>query len=83
MTENFSDTYFSRADCARIGCIREDIERRCRRGELNLRERAILITSLLYAMDKIALTCGHYDAYRRELPPASPWSSGSPGADRQ
>lgn len=65
MTENFSDTYFSRADCARIGCIREDIERRCRRGELNLRERAILITSLLYAMDKIALTCGHYDAYRR------------------
>ena len=27
MTENFSDTYFSRADCARIGFIREDIER--------------------------------------------------------
>ena len=65
MTENFSDTYFSRADCARIGFIREDIERRCRRNELNFRERAILITSLLYAMDKIALTCGHYDAYRR------------------
>ncbi len=65
MTKNFSDTYFSRADCARIGFIREDIEQRYHRGDLNHRERAILITSLLYAMDKIALTCGHYDAYRQ------------------
>lgn len=65
MTENFADTYFSRADCARIGFIREDIERRFHQGELNRREQAILVTSLLYAMDKIALTCGHYDAYRR------------------
>ena len=29
------------------------------------REKCILITSLLYAMDKIANTCGHYDAYRK------------------
>ena len=29
------------------------------------REHAILIASLLYAMDKIAKTCGHYDAYRK------------------
>lgn len=65
MTENFADTYFSRSDCAKIGCIREDIEQRYHRGELNHRERALLITSLLYAMDKIALTCGHYDAYRQ------------------
>ena len=72
MTENFSDTYFSRADCAKIGFIREDIERRCRRGELNRREQAILITSLLYAMDKIALTCGHYDAFRQGAEPDQP-----------
>lgn len=65
MTENFADTYFSRADCAKIGFIREDIQRRFRQGELNRREQALLIASLLYAMDKIALTCGHYDAYRR------------------
>lgn len=32
-------------------------------GAINERERALLITSLLYAMDKIANTCGHYDAY--------------------
>lgn len=65
MTRNFADTYFSRNDCAKIGYIREDIERNYKKGNLNKRERAVLITSLLYAMDKIAATCGHYDAYRK------------------
>ena len=65
MTENFSDTYFSRNDCSKIGVIREDIEKEYKNGNINERERAILITSLLYAMDKIAKTCGHYDAYRK------------------
>lgn len=65
MTENFADTYFSFNDCARIGFIREDIEMSYNDGSLNDRERAILITSLLYAMDRIARTCGHYDAYRK------------------
>ena len=65
MTRNFADTYFSKKDCAKIGYIREDIERNYKKGNLNQRERAILITSLLYAMDKIAVTCGHYDAYRK------------------
>ena len=32
---------------------------------INKRERAILITSLVYAVDKIANTVGHYDAYRK------------------
>lgn len=66
MTYNFADTYFSKKDCAKIGYIRADIERSFQKGQLNQRERAILITSLLYAMDKIAATCGHYDAYRKE-----------------
>lgn len=65
MTENFSNTYFSRDDCAKIGYIREDIECLYENSSINKRERAILITSLLYAMDKIANTCGHYDAYRK------------------
>jgi adenine-specific DNA-methyltransferase len=64
MSRNFADTFFSRADCRRIGFIREDIERRFRSEEINERERALLITSLLYAADKIANTCGHYDAFR-------------------
>lgn len=65
MTENFSDTFFSKENCSKIGYIREDIETLYDKGDINKRERAILITSLLYAMDKIANTCGHYDAYRK------------------
>lgn len=65
MSVNFGNTYFSLADCRKIGFIREDIEKNWREGRLNERERALLITSLIYAMDKIANTCGHYDAYRK------------------
>ncbi len=65
MSRNFADTFFSKQDCRKIGFIREDIERKFKHNELNERERALLITSLLYAMDKIAKTCGHYDAYRK------------------
>lgn len=65
MSINFGDTYFCKEDCRKIGFIREDIEVLYKEGILNDRERALLITSLLYAMDKIANTCGHYDAYRK------------------
>lgn len=65
MSENFANTYFSLEDCRKIGFIRQDIEDRYVDGEINTKERALLITSLLYAMDKIANTCGHYDAYRQ------------------
>lgn len=70
MTQNFSDTYFSDKVCSKIGFIRENIENESRSGKINIRERAMLITSLLYGIDKIANTCGHYDAYRKnaELP---------------
>ena len=67
MSKNFGNTYFSIEDCLRIGFIREDIENNFKSGKINKRERAILITSLLYAMDKIANTCGHYDAYRKNV----------------
>lgn len=67
MTENFSDTYFSKIDCSKIGFIREDIEKKFLSGIITERERAILIASLIYAMDKIANTCGHYDAWRRGI----------------
>lgn len=61
----YSDTYFSKENCRKIGFIREDIEQNYSANNLNNREKCILITSLLYAMDKIANTCGHYDAYRK------------------
>ena len=62
---NFSNTYFSKDNCKKIGYIRENIESEYLNNNINSRERAILITSLLYAMDKIANTVGHYDAYRK------------------
>ena len=69
MSENFANTYFDLNDCRKIGYIREDIENKYKDGGINNRERALLITSLLYAMDKIANTCGHYDAYILTLSP--------------
>lgn len=65
-SKNFSDTYFSKENCKKIGFVRERIDELSNHGELNVREKAILITSLLYAMDKIANTVGHYDAYRKK-----------------
>lgn len=65
MSKNFANTYFALEDCRKIGFIRQDIEDKFADGSINTRERALLITSLLYAMDKIANTCGHYDAYRQ------------------
>lgn len=64
-SKNYGNTYFSKENCRKIGFIREDIEQNYSANNLNNREKYILITSLLYAMDKIANTCGHYDAYRK------------------
>lgn len=65
MSLNFADTYFNKKVCRKIGFIRENIEEAYKKNKINKRERAVLITSLLYGMDKIANTCGHYDAYRK------------------
>lgn len=67
MTENFSGTYFSGKVCSKIGFVREFIESEFSENKINEKERALLITSLLYGMDKIANTCGHYDAYRQNV----------------
>lgn len=66
MSDEFSDTYFSRATCQKIGFIRDDIQRLYDRGAVNERERACVITSLFYAMDRISHTCGHYDSFIRD-----------------
>ena len=60
---HFGDKYFSMVNAKKIGYIREEIEKLYIQKSINRRERAILITSLVYAMDKIANTVGHYDAF--------------------
>lgn len=66
---NFGGKYFSQANARKIGYIREEIENLFSRKFINIREKYILITSLLYALDRVANTCGHYDAYRKKLDP--------------
>ena len=65
---NFADTYLSEANLRIVGFIRDDIDLISRNGKISERERAILITSLIYGVDRIANTVGHYDAYRRNGP---------------
>lgn len=64
-SKNFGNTYFSMNDCKKIGYIRDDIENKIENGVINEREKYILISSLLYSMDRVANTVGHYDAYRK------------------
>ena len=62
-SENFGGKYFSKNDAKLIGEIREQIQGL--EGSLSDREYCILLASLVYSMDKVANTVGHYDAYRK------------------
>lgn len=62
-SENFGGKYFSKNDAKLIGNIREEINKL--RGVITDREYCILLASLVYSMDKVANTVGHYDAYRK------------------
>ena len=66
VSENFSETYFNRITCQKIGFIRENVENLYKLGTINAREHACIITSLFYAMDRISHTCGHYDSFIRD-----------------
>lgn len=65
---NFGGTYFSIENARKIGWIREEIEKISENEE----EKCLLLTSLIYAMDKVANTVGHYDAYRKVLDTTTP-----------
>ena len=60
---HFGNTYFTLENARKIGAVRERIE--AISDDEN--EKALLITSLLYAVDKVANTVGHYDAFRKKL----------------
>lgn len=65
VSTNFGGKFFSTNDAILIGEIRERIETAI---DINEKERSILIASLLYSIDKIANTVGHYDAYIKGHP---------------
>ena len=58
---NFGDKYFDYDMAKKIGWIREDIEKS--RNSLTSKEYAILLTTLIYNIDKHANTLGHFEAY--------------------
>jgi len=62
-SEHFGGTFFTLDNARKIGFIRDEIERISDSED----ERLILLTSLIYAVDKVANTVGHYDAFRKKL----------------
>lgn len=60
-SRQFGGKFFEKDVSKIIGYIREDIEQK--KSELNDKEYSILLTSLIYTIDKLANTVGHFDAY--------------------
>lgn len=60
-SENYGNKFFDYESAKLIGYIRDDIEDHS--NDLNSKEKSILLASLIYSMDRIANTLGHYDAY--------------------
>ena len=64
-SEVYGGKYFAVNDAKKIGYIRDSIEEN---KELNEREKCYLITSLMYATDKIANTVGHFESFLKKEP---------------
>lgn len=67
-SDNFSGNYYHYKDAKKIGYVREDIEGKYINREINEREYYILISCLLYSMDKISNTVGHYESFLNREP---------------
>ncbi len=59
----YGGTFYTLDNAKKIGLIRNAIDKISDSHS----EKQILVTSLMYAMDKIANTVGHYDAYRKSM----------------
>lgn len=62
---NFGGKYFSRNDAYKIGEIRDKLNNLLYKKKINHKEFNVLLSSLIYSIDRIANTVGHYDAYRK------------------
>lgn len=58
---NYGNKFFDAASARKIGYIRDYIEQE--KENLTPKEVNVLLASLIYGMDKIANTLGHYEAY--------------------
>ena len=62
-SENYGDKYFDMLSAKKIGFVRDEIERL--RLELTTKEYCILLASLIYSIDRISNTVGHFESYRK------------------
>lgn len=62
-SDNYGDKYFDMLSAKKIGYIRESIENL--KSRLTEKEYCVLIASLIYSIDRIANTLGHFEAYRK------------------
>ena len=67
-SEHFGNRYFSMENAKKIGAIRKEISNIADSEQ----EKNNLICSLLYAVDKVANTVGHYDAFRKKIDSIKP-----------
>lgn len=62
---NFGDKFFDMKTSRLIGYIRDDLE--AKRSILTEKEFAIILASLIYSIDRLANTLGHYEAYIKKI----------------
>ena len=65
--KNFGNKYFTKENAGLIDAIREKIEIFKKNKKVTNQEYYILLTSLLFAIDKVANTVGQYDAYLKHI----------------
>lgn len=66
-SKHFGNAFFSFNDAKKIGFIRDELDNLLESKEITKQEFTILLASLLYSVDRIANTVGHYDAYRKNV----------------
>lgn len=65
--KNFGDSYFTKDNASYIDAIREKIESYKKNKKITEQEYFVLLTSLLFALDKVSNTVGQYDAFLKHI----------------
>ena len=67
-SDNYGDKFFDYQTSKKIGYIREKIE--TEKDKFTEKEYCVLLASLIYSIDRIANTLGHFEAYiKKEIEP--------------
>lgn len=65
--KNFGGTYFTKENASYIDAVREKIEELKNQKKITSQEYYVLLTSLLFALDKVSNTVGQYDAFLKHI----------------